>query len=98
MERLMKLTSVFLTCLFFFNIAQANESGFMYQGAKYLVYKDGKKVGKTYEELFQDGKREPSSKMTSATLAFLSYEEDELARCYRANGGDTSSIFCVKRY
>jgi heterodisulfide reductase subunit A-like polyferredoxin len=93
----MKFLCVLSTCLLFLNTVQAAESGFMYQGAKYIVYKDGKKVGKTYEELFMDSKREPSSKMTSAYLSMVSYEEDELARCYRANGGDTSSIFCVKK-
>lgn len=69
----------------------------MYQGTKYLVYKDGKKVGKTYEELFQDSKREPSSKMGTSFVSLLTYEDDDIARCYRSSGGDGSSLFCVKK-
>lgn len=78
--------------------AWAGESGFVYQGKTYVVFKDGKKTGKTFEELFPGENRKPSS-MTSTVLGMVSYEEDQDSgvRCYRfpSNTG-YQALSCVK--
>jgi hypothetical protein len=93
----------FASLIFMFTIlssaAFANESGFVYQGKKYVVFKDGEKVGPTYEEKFKEKSRVPAAKMSATYNSFISYEDDEIARCYRygSSSGGADTLFCVKK-
>lgn len=82
---------------FMISAIEANEAGFVYQGKRYVVYKNGEKVGKTHEEMMAEKGREPSSKISKGYVSILTYEEDELARCYRQAGGTTENLHCVKK-
>ncbi len=93
----MKIALMLFVFSFFMNGVSANEAGFVYQGKKFVVYKDGEKVGKTHEEMFAEKARTPSSKIGKAYVSVLTYEEDELARCYRFTGGSGDNMYCVKK-
>jgi hypothetical protein len=58
----MKTILLVSVALLFSTFAAAGETGFIYQGKEYTVFKDGKKVGKTFEEMFPDTAREQYSK------------------------------------
>ncbi len=94
----MKFASMLLVLFCFMSTASAFEAGFVFQGKKIVVYKDGVKVGKTHEEMFAEKSRVPSSnaKIPKSYANIMAYEEDDLARCYRVTGA-SDQIFCVKK-
>lgn len=82
--------------LLFASVAvNANESGILYQGKKYVLFKDGKKVG---EE--PDFARKPASLRAGSWLS-IRYEEDSQngVICYYNDDAPDhkADISCVKR-
>ena len=61
----------------------AGESGYMLNGKKHIVFKDGKKVGNWLSDTKESQKRNISSNSkVKPSRSTLYFEEDDLARCY----------------
>jgi hypothetical protein len=64
----------------------AADLGFIYQGKQYIVYKDGKKIGKDLDELFPEAKTSPKREPAGISADTSNYYVmiDGPVRCYRA--------------
>ena len=97
--------TLFLILFLFSQIIFANEVGYFFQGKKYLVYKEGKKIGEwpKANQATTSQNRNPASIKLNNDL-YLEYQEDDLARCY-FGGLNTSNypidgkfqLSCVKK-
>ncbi len=80
----------------------AGESGFIYNGKTYIVYRDGEKVGKTMEELGlgepkSTKKRKPSSFSNNRNVE-ITFQTDNLGNtCYYFAYTNGDSISCVRK-
>lgn len=90
--RLLILTSA----LFFSTHAMAIESGFIYEGKEYTVYKDGKKVGKEFNEQFPNiANRKPNANIAVDETKLYYFLIDGNIKCYR-NHAKSEILSCVK--
>jgi hypothetical protein len=88
-----------MTLIFFATATSvAGESGFFYQGQKNIIYKDGKKIGPTYEEFLSKDKRNPSQ-VSHHARGVVYYEATSAGMCHYMVGGsqgnESVSLSCI---
>lgn len=87
------------------SVSFAGESGFYYQGKKYVVYREGKKVGKTFAELGlgteQSAERKPAGNISSGFPygAAVGYESTASYICFLGSYSTEAGIAlsCLKK-
>ena len=89
------MKSLFSVGVFLFSFSSfAGEEGFFYQGKHYTVYKDGKKVNPTFEEL-KIKQRPSKEKPTDFHGIHWIKSDDKKTTCYLLYG---NSISCVANH
>ncbi len=99
--KFMKKT-IFIIGFFVCSLTFAGESGFIYNGKTYTVYKDGVKVGKTIEELGFVKPKEPTnrnpSSFTNEQALQLTFQTDNKGNtCYYFQYTTGDSLSCVHK-
>ena len=85
--------------IFIGNVFAFGESGFLRQGKKFVVYRDGIKVGKSFAELYKVDKKKDRSIASESETApqIIYYIRDETRHCYYSKkSGEASDLSCVK--
>ena len=96
----MKMYFVILAIAFGSN-AFAGETGFIYQGKQYIVYKDGEKVGKDFSELFEEKSKQEKKRsvagLTELPSAEIGFTQDDNHICFYHYHRISAGISCLKR-
>jgi hypothetical protein len=72
------------------------ESGFIKNGKKHTVFREGEKVGKSYSELFPDKNQKRSVASMEQGEATIHYQKDDNRICYYISGYGGLTMSCVK--
>ena len=91
-------TSLFLfSLLLSTSIFAVVESGFLKQGKKHVVFRDGVKVGKSFAELYPGEAKMRKVASETEKEKVIHYVKDDNRHCYYLKSrGDVSELSCVK--
>ena len=89
------MRSFFLTVLLFSNVVfSATESGYIFRGKRYVTYREGVKVGKSFSAMYpKESKDRGMASSNDQTEKVIHYVKDNTNFCYHS----TTSLSCVKR-
>ena len=99
------MTKIFFQVLLFNalligNVLAVGESGFLRQGKKHVVYRDGIKVGKTFAESYQQRDERADRSIASDSEVkpqVIFYVKDDNRHCYYSkDSGKATDLSCVK--
>ena len=96
----LKFFKIQLAGLIISSMALAGESGYILNGEAHVVFKDGKKVGKTLDEIKNEtkGARSISSVSSDGYGLYINYQKHEGNICYYTYERNvyTQNVSCVK--